>query len=91
MQRLAKHVMKVHLNALQTEDTVEGELTLTTLKKFIAYARSLVSPLLSVKKLCCFVPGICECVDTVFLVCPCQRSHLLLKSCAILYQESVNV
>ena len=40
MQRLAKHVMKVHLNALQAEDTVEGELGLTTLKKFIAYARS---------------------------------------------------
>ena len=32
--------MKVHLNALQSEDTVEGELGLTTLKKLIAFARS---------------------------------------------------
>lgn len=42
LQHLAKHVMRVHLNALQSEDTVEGELSLTILKKFIAYARSLV-------------------------------------------------
>ena len=39
-QHLAKHVMQVHLNALQTEDAVEGELGLATLKKFIAFARA---------------------------------------------------
>ena len=40
-QRLAKHVMQVHLNALQTvtEEAVEGELELTTLKKFISFCR----------------------------------------------------
>ena len=39
-QRLAKHVMQVHLNALQqSEEAVEGELDLLTLKRFIAYCR----------------------------------------------------
>ena len=42
LQHLAKHVMRVHLNALQSEDTVEGELSLSMLKKFIAYARTYV-------------------------------------------------
>lgn len=37
---LAKHVMNVHMNALQTADQTEGQLDLTTLKKFIAYIRS---------------------------------------------------
>ena len=34
--RLAKHVMKVHLSALQEEEEVEGELSLALLKKYIA-------------------------------------------------------
>ena len=40
-QRMAKHVMQVHLNALQpaTEDAVEAELDLPTLKKFITFCR----------------------------------------------------
>ena len=40
-QRMAKHVMQVHLNALQaaTEETGEGELDLATLKKFISFCR----------------------------------------------------
>ncbi|XP_064403008.1 DNA replication licensing factor mcm5-like [Halichondria panicea] len=45
--QLAKHVMRVHLNALQTEDTVEGELDLATIKRFIAFARSTCGPRLS--------------------------------------------
>jgi len=39
-QRLAKHVMQVHLNALQHEEGIEGELSLAVLKKFIAFCRS---------------------------------------------------
>lgn len=42
-QRLAKHVMQVHLNALQptpvAEETGDGELGLSTLKKFITFCR----------------------------------------------------
>lgn len=38
-QRLAKHVMKVHLSALQQEEEVEGELSLALLKKYIAYCK----------------------------------------------------
>ena len=43
-QLLAKHVLHVHLNALQTqeEDTVEGELSLPLLKKYIAFCRRYV-------------------------------------------------
>ncbi|KAL5009017.1 hypothetical protein ScPMuIL_014598 [Solemya velum] len=45
---LAKHVMNVHLNALQTTDEpAEGELSLNTLKKFIAYCRSRCGPRLA--------------------------------------------
>lgn len=41
LQRLAKHVMQVHLHAVQQEEEeVEGELGLTTLKKFIAFCRT---------------------------------------------------
>ena len=40
-QRLAKHVMNVHLNALQmTEEPAEGEIDLMTLKKYISYCRT---------------------------------------------------
>ena len=39
-QRLAKHVMKVHLSALQEEEEVEGELSLALLKKYIAFCKS---------------------------------------------------
>lgn len=46
--RLAKHVMQVHLNALQQhEDSVEGELSLALLKKFIAFCRNKCGPRLS--------------------------------------------
>ena len=40
-QLLAKHVLQVHLNALQTqeEEAVEGELSLALLKKYIAFCR----------------------------------------------------
>ena len=39
-QILAKHVMNVHMNALQTSaDQREGEIDLQTLKKFIGYCR----------------------------------------------------
>ncbi|ESO92071.1 hypothetical protein LOTGIDRAFT_191134 [Lottia gigantea] len=45
---LAKHVMNVHLNSLQTTDeTSEGEVDLNTLKKFIAYTRAKCGPRLS--------------------------------------------
>jgi DNA replication licensing factor MCM5 len=44
MQTLAKHVMNIHMNALQmTEETRPGELHLSTLKKYIAYCRRYVS------------------------------------------------
>lgn len=46
--RLAKHVMQVHLHAVQQEEEeVEGELGLTTLKKFIAFCRTKCGPRLS--------------------------------------------
>lgn len=46
--RLAKHVMNVHLNALQmTEEPAEGEIDLMTLKKYISYSRSKCGPRLS--------------------------------------------
>ncbi|KAL3874355.1 hypothetical protein ACJMK2_037383 [Sinanodonta woodiana] len=46
--RMAKHVMNVHLNALQTtEERREGELELNTLKKYIAFCRSKCGPRLS--------------------------------------------
>ena len=38
-QHLAKHVMQVHLNAAQTGQAQEGELSLTFLKKYIGYCR----------------------------------------------------
>lgn len=42
---LAKHVMNVHMNAVQTEESQpEGELSLNFLKKFIAYARRTCGP-----------------------------------------------
>uniref|UniRef100_A0A0B7A8Y5 DNA replication licensing factor MCM5 n=1 Tax=Arion vulgaris TaxID=1028688 RepID=A0A0B7A8Y5_9EUPU len=45
---LAKHVMNVHLNALQTtEDVKEGEIPISTLKKYIAFCRSKCGPRLS--------------------------------------------
>ncbi|WAR18215.1 MCM5-like protein [Mya arenaria] len=46
--RLAKHVMNVHLNALQmTEEQAEGEIDLLTLKKYINYCRGKCGPRLS--------------------------------------------
>lgn len=42
--RLAKHVMGLHMNALQEE---QGELSLATLKKYIAYCRARCGPRLS--------------------------------------------
>ncbi|RUS84279.1 hypothetical protein EGW08_007972 [Elysia chlorotica] len=44
---LAKHVMNVHLNALQSTEATEGEVPLNTLKKYIAYARGKCGPRLS--------------------------------------------
>ncbi|KAK3802141.1 hypothetical protein RRG08_050027 [Elysia crispata] len=44
---LAKHVMNVHLNALQSTEATEGEIPLNTLKKYIAYARGKCGPRLS--------------------------------------------
>ncbi|XP_063426896.1 DNA replication licensing factor mcm5-like [Mytilus trossulus] len=42
---LAKHVMNVHLNALQmTEEQAEGEINLETLKKYIGYCRRKCGP-----------------------------------------------
>ena len=41
VQTLAKHVMNVHLNAVQTlDETPEGEVPLNTLKKYISFVRS---------------------------------------------------
>ena len=56
--------MQVHLNALQAEETVEGELSLTTLKKFIAFCRTyvLTSP-----------PPTCVCHLAAPLPSPCRR------------------
>lgn len=42
---IAKHVMDVHINAQKTvesEESIEGEMSLNMLKKFIAYCRSYV-------------------------------------------------
>jgi len=52
--------MQVHLNALQADEVVEGELSLTELKKFIAFCRtyvftSLIATL--VELLYCFLPA----------------------------------
>jgi len=45
---LAKHVMNIHVNAAATEDeSAEGELSLSFLKKYINYARSRCGPRLS--------------------------------------------
>ena len=45
---LAKHVMNVHLNALQmTEEQTEGEINLDTLKKYIGFCRKKCGPRLS--------------------------------------------
>ncbi|XP_042906922.1 DNA replication licensing factor mcm5-A isoform X2 [Parasteatoda tepidariorum] len=44
---LAKHVMALHMNALQATEEVEGELSLSTLKKYIAYCRMRCGPRLS--------------------------------------------
>lgn len=45
---LAQHVMGVHMHAQDTlEETSDGELTLNTLKKFIAFAKSRCGPRLS--------------------------------------------
>lgn len=38
---IAQHVLDVHMNAQKTiEDSVEGELSLSLLKKYIIYCRS---------------------------------------------------
>lgn len=45
---LAKHVMNIHMNALQTtEDKREGELSVQTLKKYVSYCRSKCGPRMS--------------------------------------------
>uniref|UniRef100_A0AAX7VC44 DNA replication licensing factor MCM5 n=1 Tax=Astatotilapia calliptera TaxID=8154 RepID=A0AAX7VC44_ASTCA len=44
---LARHVMNVHLSAQTQTEGVEGEITLTTFKKYIAYARTKCGPRLS--------------------------------------------
>ncbi|XP_073248217.1 DNA replication licensing factor mcm5-A-like [Porites lutea] len=44
---LAKHVMQVHLNAAQTGQAQEGELSLNFLKKYIGYCRNKCGPRLS--------------------------------------------
>nr|QIC49965.1 DNA replication licensing factor MCM5 [Actinia equina] len=44
---LAKHVMQVHLNAAQTTQAQEGELSLNFLKKYITYCRLKCGPRLS--------------------------------------------
>ncbi|KAK2707852.1 hypothetical protein QYM36_015507, partial [Artemia franciscana] len=43
---LAKHVMNIHMNALQATE-VEGEMSLELLKKYIAFCRSRCGPRLS--------------------------------------------
>ena len=45
-QSIAKHVMRVHQNA-DTDETVEGELSIELLKKYITYTRLRVAPRLS--------------------------------------------
>lgn len=44
---LAKHVMQVHLNAAQTGQAQEGELSLNFIKKYIGYCRNKCGPRLS--------------------------------------------
>ncbi|CAI9718955.1 DNA replication licensing factor mcm5-like [Octopus vulgaris] len=44
---LAKHVMNVHLNSLQQTEKHEGELSIETLKKYIAYCRLKCGPRIS--------------------------------------------
>eukprot|EP01135_Chromosphaera_perkinsii_P011296 Nk52_evm77s2367 gene=Nk52_evmTU77s2367 len=44
--RIAKHVMGIHLNAVNTQQ-VEGEINLPTLKKYITYCRQKCGPRLS--------------------------------------------
>jgi len=44
---LAKHVMKIHMNAQDTDQLKEGELSLNFLKKYIAYCRGKCGPRLS--------------------------------------------
>lgn len=44
---LAKHVMQVHLNAAQTVQAQEGELSLNFIKKYIGYCRNKCGPRLS--------------------------------------------
>lgn len=44
---LARHVMNVHLSAQTQMESVEGEIPLTTFKKYIAYARAKCGPRLS--------------------------------------------
>ncbi|XP_043190642.1 DNA replication licensing factor mcm5-like [Amphibalanus amphitrite] len=44
---LAKHVMGIHMNALQEKPPGEGELSLEFLKKYIAYCRSHCGPRVS--------------------------------------------
>ncbi|CAJ0940741.1 unnamed protein product [Ranitomeya imitator] len=46
---LAKHVMNVHLSARTQTQSVEGEVDLNTLKKYIAYCRTKCGPRLSVE------------------------------------------
>uniref|UniRef100_A0A3B3RY64 DNA replication licensing factor MCM5 n=1 Tax=Paramormyrops kingsleyae TaxID=1676925 RepID=A0A3B3RY64_9TELE len=45
---LARHVMNVHLSAQTQTEGMEGEISLATLKKYIAYARVKCGPRLSV-------------------------------------------
>lgn len=40
LQTLARHVMNVHLSAQTQTEGVEGEIPLSTYKKYIAYARA---------------------------------------------------
>uniref|UniRef100_A0A5S6JUH8 DNA replication licensing factor MCM5 n=1 Tax=Xenopus tropicalis TaxID=8364 RepID=A0A5S6JUH8_XENTR len=47
LQTLAKHVMNVHLSARTQSSSVEGEIDLNTLKKYIAYCRAKCGPRLS--------------------------------------------
>ncbi|KAG8186713.1 hypothetical protein JTE90_015650 [Oedothorax gibbosus] len=44
---LAKHVMCLHMNALSTTKETKGKLSLSTLKKYIAYCRARCGPRLS--------------------------------------------
>ncbi|XP_028398778.1 DNA replication licensing factor mcm5-like [Dendronephthya gigantea] len=45
--RLAKHVMQVHLNAAQTTQDQEGELSLNFLKKYVEYCKRKCGPRIS--------------------------------------------